>query len=181
MSELPSRTTTESATSRLARPILIAGLLGGLLGGMASFAASRLIKPAKPVVELTAKERATEEARHIVEAFLAMLKEGKSEKNDEFMIQVQLAHTFLPNEQFKPFKEKFDNTRKLFPQVLGPSLHEFELLKEAASSTDLVAFVYLEKYERGAVVWKFVMYRGNDQWRVAYLDYSENSHDAFTP
>jgi hypothetical protein len=180
MSGTQLRTTTEDTRSRLTRPILIAGLLGGLLGGVASFAAGRLIKPATPTPVPTAKEKATEEARHIVEEFLALLKLEK-EKKDEFMKQVKNGYTYMHDDVFKRYKQEFDNVRLVYPGIFGDPLHEFELLRETALSPDLIQFVYLEKFDHGGVIWRFIMYRGKESWRIAILIWSQEGHDAFVP
>jgi hypothetical protein len=181
MSETQSRMTTEGTRSRLTRPILFAGLLGGLLGGVTSFAADRLIKPATPTPAPTAKEKATEEARHIVEEFLALLKAEK-EKKDEFMKQVKNGYTFMNDDLYKRYKQDFDTARSfVYPGYFGTPLYEFELLRETALSPDLIQFVYLEKFDHGAVIWRFVMYRGKESWRVANLIWSHEGRDAFVP
>ena len=180
MSQTPSRTTEESSFSKLGKPILIAGLLGGILGGFLSFAASRFIKPAVVEPPPTAKEKATEEAREVVLAFLDILKAGTKEKNDEFMQQVERGYTYVP-EDFKTYKEHFANSRFIYPNIFGPSLHDFELLSQTAASSNLVQFIYLEKFEHGAVVWKFIMYRAKDNWRIAYVIWYHEVQKAFEP
>lgn len=178
MSESPSRTTPESALSLLRRPILIAGLLGGILGGMSSFAASRLIKPIVPVPPLTDKEKATAEARSIVESFLAELKEGK---NEEFWAHVKLALTYHPDEVLQKAKQKFDNERYIFLKLYGNHLHQYELLSETANSPSLIQFLYNERYEHGSVLWRFVMYRGKERWYISLLDWTQEVRQSFSP
>jgi hypothetical protein len=180
MSENPSRTTAQTSGPLLSKPILIAGLLGGLLGGLTSYAGSRFFKPAVAAPALTLKEKAIEEARPIVEAFLEELKPGTPAKNDEFWNHVKMGYTFMSDEDFKDTKKKFDNSRIILG-VFGQSLHQFELIKENAASPNLVEFVYMERFERGPVIWRFIMYRAKDNWRVALLDWTVQSHDAFTP
>ncbi len=143
MSDIKSGTITNSTLSQLRKPILIAGLLGGLLGGVASSAASRLIKPAAPTPQPTAKEKATAEARSIVEALLAELNEGKT---DTFISHLKLAWNYLTDKQFDEAKEGIKNSRFALPQVFESSLHEFELLQENALSPNLISFVYMEKF-----------------------------------
>jgi hypothetical protein len=180
MSETQSRMTTEGTRSHLTRPILIAGLLGGLLGGVVSFAADRLIKPAVPAPIPTANEKATEEARHVVEAFLALIKAEK-EKKDEFTKQVKNSYTFMNDDLFKIYKQDFDTSRIVYPGHFGTPLYEFELLRETALSPDLIQFVYLEKFDHGVVIWRFVMYRGKESWRITNLIWSHEGREAFLP
>jgi hypothetical protein len=178
MSQSPSRTIEDSTIKLLRKPILIAGLLGGFLGGVLSIAATRFIKPAVSVPPPTAKEKATAEARGIVEAFLEELKVGTKEKNEEFWSHVKMAYTFMTDELFKQTKTAFDNYR-LGVGVYGSPLHDFELLSETAVSPNLVQFVYLERFERGALVWRFIMYKAKDYWRIALLDWTSEMRQAF--
>jgi hypothetical protein len=178
MAELPSRTTVPAAAVGLRRPILIAGLLGGILGGGGSFAASHFIKPASPPKVPTAKELAAKEAREIVEEYLAIL---KADKKEEFIAQVKKGQTYMPDQTFAEVKKRFENSRIVVLQTFGSSLHEFELLHETASSPDLIQFVYLEKFERGPIVWRFIMYRGKDSWKLAYLNWFDDANTAFVP
>ena|SRR5579872_6817192 len=177
MSQDPSRTTEES-TGSLRKPILIAGLLGGILGGVISFAANHFIKPAVAAPPPTAKEKATAEARSVVESFLSEINENKQ---DQFLEHIKLGRTFLTNDDFNTFKQKFKNSRLLYEGINGKPLKEFELIQEVAMSPNLVQFVYMERYERDPVFWKFVMYKGKDWWRISFLDWDEQLPRVLTP
>ena len=180
MSETQSRTTVAVTPTRLTRPIFVAALLGGLLGGAVSFAANRFIKPASPPPAPTEKELATQEAREIVERFLAMLKPDK-EKKDEFMKQVKTGYTYMPDKDFELIKQRFDNFRLETPNKFGAPLYEFELLRETALKPDLIQFVYLEKFERGPIVWRFILYRGKESWKLTYLNWFDDAVAGFVP
>ncbi|HEV3384588.1 MAG TPA: hypothetical protein VG097_07220 [Gemmata sp.] len=177
MSQSPSRTTEDSSIKLLRKPILIAGLLGGFLGGFLSIVGTRFIKPAVSVPLPTAKEIATEEARQVVEAFLDILKAGKY---DEFMEQAKRGYNYIP-ESFAESKRNFDNSRIAYKGIFGPSLQQFDLLSQTAASPSLIQFLYLEKFEHGAVVWKFIMYRAKDNWRISYLNWYHDTFKAFEP
>lgn len=162
--------------SGLKKPILIAGLLGIVLGSAAMFAAGRFLKPGAQSAP-TENDKAAEEARHILEEFLAKLKEGK---NEEFMAMIKLGYTFLTEEAYRDVKQKFHNSR-LEIGLYGKPLNEFELLHQTAISPNLIQFVYLERFEHGAVIWRFVMYHGKESWRVAHLFWNPNAYEAFLP
>ena len=179
MSEIQSGTTPRVSTlSLLRKPILIAGLLGGLLGGVASSAANRLIKPTPPTPQPTAKEKAAAEARNIVEALLAELDE---EKDDQFISHLKLAWNYRTDKEFNDAKEGIKNSRFVLPRLFGPSLHEVELIQETTLSPNLIQFVYLERFTNGPVIWKFVMYRGKNNWRIAFLEWDDKTQKAFSP
>jgi hypothetical protein len=176
MSPSPSGTTVEKTTSRFRNSILIAGLLGGLLGGVTSFAASRLIKPATPPPPPVANQQAINEARGVVEALLAELKAGKKE---EFIAHFRLAYHQMTEEEFRDYKNKFINARLAYPIIFGKDLDQFELLRETAASPDLIQFLYLERYERGGLLWHFILYRGSETWNLAYMKWDPFPLDAF--
>jgi hypothetical protein len=183
MPETQSRTTSEGGTSRITVPILIAGLLGGLLGGVVSFAASRFIKPTEPAPPAhvpSPKEEATAEAQQIVEKYLAIIKQGPMH-NEEFMKAVKSAYTNLDGNDFTVFKQGFDDGRIKYEGWYGKSSLVFELLHVNALNPNLVEFVYLEKFEHGSLNWRFIMYRGEQRWFIAWLSWSHIVHDAFLP
>jgi hypothetical protein len=177
MSQSPSGTTVESPNRPLWKPILIAGLLGGLLGGIVSFAASRLVKPAPPPSPPVANQQAINEAREISQSLFAELKAGKIE---QFMAHVRLAYPALTDEQFKEYRFRFANDRTEHMKLFGKSLDQFEYLRGAAETTDLVQLIYLEKFERGGVLWKFIMYRGPESWNLTYVEWNPSTAGAFS-
>lgn len=159
--------------SGMARPILIAGLLGGVLGGVVSFAAGRLIKPPEPVKSDPIPNEARERAR----SFIAKLRAGKFE---EFAQDARAGTTIRTEAAFTEFQSKLLESRVAFTNGMGPTTGEFELLQETIAGTSLVRFVYLEKFERGGVVWILVLYRDRDSaWRLTYLDYGWNVAGVF--
>jgi hypothetical protein len=149
----------------MTKSVLIAGLLGGLLGGIASFAASRFIKPVEPAKSQDAQHAS--EAREVTEAFVAKLKAARF---DEFALDAK-SSTGPTEEDFATFKTKLNDSRIVYTKLLGPSTGEFELLKETLQSPSLARFVYLERFERGGIVWSFVLYKRKDGWRLAWVDY----------
>jgi hypothetical protein len=174
--------------------IVIAGLLGGLLGGVASFAAARFITPAHPedsrahststkefsraTDDPAAREAASEEARKIVETFLSLL---KARNTEEFWEHVKQAYTAMTDADYKAGKDRFTNFLIEYDGRFKGSLGEYELISETALSKDLIQYVYLERYTRGGVIWRFVMYRGKDRWFIAFMTWSPDARDAFLP
>lgn len=158
--------------SRLMRAVVIAGLAGGLLGGLASFAASRLIKPVVAVPQAAE----TSEAREVAGIFIQKLEEGKFE---EFTRDVGSA-AGATEEKFQAFKSRFYQERVLYEKLHGPSTRQFEFVRESVASPSLVRVVYLEKYQTGGVLWFFVLYRTRDGWKIASVDWNDNISVVFT-
>lgn len=159
--------------SRMTKPILLAGLLGGLLGGAASFAANRWIKPPEPAKADSSAATggpSTAEAKNVADGFVAKLKAGKI---DEFSVDVKNG-AVTTDEEFKKFKERLEVFRATTIRNFGMPTGEFEMLRETTLSPSLSRFVYLEKLERGAMWWTFVIYRGKDNWKLSYVDFGWN-------
>ncbi len=158
----------------MTKSIIIAGLLGGLLGGVASFAANRFIKPVE--VAKPHSEPSSSAAREVADAFVSKLKAAKFE---EFIIDAKRGMAFNDEKETAAFKARLNESRILYTHQLGPSLGEFELLRETALSPSLVRFVYLEKFERGGVWWVFVMYHGKDSWQLSWANHGAILADIF--
>jgi hypothetical protein len=152
--------------SGVARSIVIAGLLGGLLGGVVSFAMSRVIKPAEPV----RPEPLASPARELVEAYISKLRAGK---NDEFVIDVRTGMALITEQEFATFKQEFTDSRNRFVSMFGSRTGEYELVRDSVISPSLARVIFLEKYERGGVLWFFVVYLCKDGWRLAGVSWNE--------
>lgn len=150
----------------MTRSILIAGLLGGLLGGVAAFTASRLIKPVEPAKP----EPVHSVAREVADAYIAKLRAGK---NDEFVTDVQTGMTLITEQEYAAFKLEFTGSRNRFVNMFGPRTGEYEFVREVALSPSLARVIYLEKYERGGVLWFFVLYQSKDGWRLTGVSWNE--------
>jgi hypothetical protein len=164
--------------SRMTRSILLAGLFGGLLGGGGVFAAVRLAgaTPDQAKAEQPQASAAPAEARGVAEAFLAKLKDMKYQ---EFVGDVKEGMTFLNEPEFEAFKKAFLDSRTQCHGVYGKLTGEYELVRETAPRPELVRFVYLEKFERGAVAWSFVLYRTKEGWRLNDVRFNINLLHAF--
>lgn len=64
-----------------------------------------------------------------------------------------------------PAEKMFGKLRDDAAAALGKSLGEVEWVRTEAVGQSLVRFVYLEKHERGAVVWRFTLYRVGGGWK----------------
>lgn len=152
--------------SRMTRAILIAGVFGGILGGVVSFAASRLIKPIEPVKA----DPPPTPAREVAEAYISKLRSGK---NDEFITDVRTGMALITEQEFAAFKQEFSDSRNRFSVMFGSRTGEYELVRESIISPSLARVIFLEKYERGGVLWFFVVYQCKDGWRLAGVSWNE--------
>ena len=61
----------------------------------------------------------------------------------------------------------------------GKSSGEFEFIRKETIGASLVRFVYLEKLERSAVVWKLVFYRAGGVWKWKDLGVTDHLEPEF--
>lgn len=64
-----------------------------------------------------------------------------------------------------PVEKLFGKIRDDAAGSLGKSLGEVEAVRTEVVGKSLVRFVYLDKYERGAMVWRFTLYRTDGGWK----------------
>ena len=147
----------------MSKPVLLAGLLGGVLGAIICFALLRSFPPAtKPTTPPT--PTASPEARAFAESLIAKLREGK---DDELLSLVRQGYGEMSEERFNAeIRAPFHGVRKGFPEVYGKSLG-IEFAREQPVSEDIARFVYIERFERGCVVWTVVCYNSPTGWQVA--------------
>ena len=142
------------------KPILVAGLLGGVLGGVGSLGVTRWMKPATPA---KTEVGGPAEAKQIAESYIGKLKEGKYE---EFKADVKAGLDFTSEAVSQAYNKDFDEARRVYPGASGSPTGEFDLLRETALAPDLARFVYLEKFQRGSLLWIIVVYRTPERWRI---------------
>jgi hypothetical protein len=161
----------------MTRPVLLAGVVGGLLGGVAALVAGRMFPPPAAQDQPAAgRPEARSEAREVVELFVDKLRAGKF---DEFALDAKMGSPTLTDAELVKFKARLSEFRTVTTQTLGRSSGQFELLRETALSPSLVRFVYLEKLERGGVWWLLVLYRGKENWTLAWVDWGANLQRLF--
>lgn len=75
------------------------------------------------------------------------------------------------------FEQKLDAVRQNSLSQLGKPLSELELVRTEAIGQSLFRISYLERFEKGAMVWKFVFYRTPDGWKWQNLTSNEWSKE----
>jgi hypothetical protein len=145
------------------RPVLLAAVLGGLAGAAFSFVLARTF----PAVPVTPPLPPPTEARQFAGRVIGALKDGK---NDEFMGLLRPAFARMSDKEFAEFCQTVFLGRANAPNTYGPG-GEFEFFNETAMSPTLVRVSYLEKYARGCMVWKLVVYDAPDGWQMTAFSY----------
>ena len=166
----------------MARAIVLAGLLGGLLGGAAAFAAMHFLNIPGASARTDQTDQtgqptaAPSEARAVAEAFLNKLKEKQYKA---FIADAKAGLIFPDKTGSEAFEKTFLASRADFHNVYGKQTGEYELIRETVLRPDLVRLVYLEKFERGAVAWLFVLYKTQHGWRLNSLVWNRDLLLAF--
>jgi hypothetical protein len=75
------------------------------------------------------------------------------------------------------FEAKFNALHRQATSALGKPLGEFDLIRTDVLGDSLVRFVYLERYEFGAIVWKFSFYDVSGQWMWFGLGLNELGYE----
>ena len=144
-------------------PVLLAAILGGLLGAVLSFVLARTF-PAAPVPPPPA---VPSEARQFADHVIETLQSGK---NDEFMALLRPAFARLPDPNFAEFCKNVFEVRANALNTFGPG-GQFEFFSESTISPTLVRVAYLEKYARGCMLWRLVVYNSPDGWQMSAFSF----------
>lgn|GEM_PF-6511315 len=142
----------------MSKPVLLAALLGGILGAVFNFALTRSFPPTpKPPPQPTVSE-----ARQYADSIVHLLKAGKY---DEFFAAIRPAFPKLNEDEFKKMRESALKDRAEVVKEYGTA-GEFEFSRETTLTPSLVRISYVEKYERGCVVYYIAVYNSPEGWRV---------------
>lgn len=153
---------------------LTAGIAGGLCGAALALLLNRWLPPAAeplPHPPTTTETTIDEAAKQFVERCLSHLKNNRLE---EFAQEAKLSQAVVTDEDMKKFLARLRSDRELSLRSFGKPLGEYELLRVTAPSPSVVRFVYLERFERGAIWWVFVLYRTPQRWQMAWVDWGGN-------
>jgi hypothetical protein len=153
-----------------------AGAVGGLCGAVLALVVNRWLPPAVPPpspapAPQEAETLVDEGAKQFVQRCLSHIKNHRLE---EFAQEAKQSRAVVAEEDLKKFLERLQRDRELSLRSFGPPLGEYELLRVTAPSPSLVRFIYLERFERGAVWWVFVLYRTPERWQMAWVDWGAN-------
>ncbi len=152
------------------------GLFGGVCGAALVVIVTRLVTPAPPAVAPPSDNSAAtppvdDQALQLVQRCLSHIKNHRFE---EFAQEAQRSHAAVGPDELKKFISRIRTDREVAMNNFGPSLGEFELLRVSTPSPSLVRFVYLERFARGGMWWVFILYRAEDRWQIAWVDWGGN-------
>jgi len=84
----------------------------------------------------------------------------------------------LPSGEIDTVIEKSVEQRKRIAFRFGDSLG-YELVRQQRLGDSLVRYVYIEKFERSALRWNFVLYKPADSWTFDSISWDDNLQALF--
>jgi len=154
------------------------GVAGGVCGALVTLLVGRWLIPvaAPPAPTTAAPAPATqvvvdEAAKQFVERCLSHI---KNQQLEELAQEARQSRAVVRDEDLRKFLERLRADRELSLRSFGRPLGEYELLRVTAPSPSVLRFIYLERFERGAVWWMFVLYRTPERWQMAWVDWGGN-------
>jgi hypothetical protein len=91
-------------------------------------------------------------------------------------------HDVLTTEGLPHHKASFEQLRAFrlgAIEKIGKPLGQVELAARERIGTSFVKFIYLERYERSALVWSITFYRDQDGWKVSMVDWGGDVRPLF--
>ena len=76
--------------------------------------------------------------------------------------------------------ELFVKLRDTASAPLGKASGAFELIRTETCGKSLIRYAYLEKCERGGILWEFTLYRAQKEWQWLNLSLINNLTNSFT-
>ncbi len=109
-----------------------------------------------------------EEARALAESVMAELAAGRVIKGLERL----RPYNVYPKEEFDAMLAKTEEQLPAMQKRFGPSIGwDFVIVEKVGDS--LRQFVFLQKFERLVMVWRFIFYRPRDQWMLNTFYYDD--------
>lgn len=87
-------------------------------------------------------------------------------------------YTIIPAAEFDAMIGQVELQMPVMLSRFGKSIG-YELLRNDTVGESLTQVVYLQRFEKHATVWRFVLYRGADGWVVNSFNFVDNISSAF--
>jgi hypothetical protein len=137
-------------------------------------AAGVLATSAHLIASKSEESRSHQAARQMADETMRLLEQG-----DLPAMFASLKQKFdLPEAELSSLENMLDHQRRLMASKAGKSVGvEFVAADEIGDS--LVRFTYLEKFEKSALVWRMILYRPTDNWRLHELSWDDKPKGLF--
>ena len=150
--------------------VALAGAFAIILGGIATWRGSHL--DAAPRTITDPHDAILKHSREAME----QLKTGGIET---MLAVLQRNPTLLPKGQEKEASQFYKSTEEARNTRFGKPVGEIEFVCKQSLSESMVRFVYLEKCERGAMIWRLTYYRIAGEWHFFEFNSNDNREPWF--
>lgn len=140
-----------------------------------------LVGTAVGVRQLTAKDDAAkaDEPKKLVDEVVAKLKAEDYKAMIEAVRETQVK--FLSDEEAKQFQDATPNPliaasmmRDQLKKVPGKSTGEVEVVGKQVLGDSYAQYLLLQRFDRGGVIWKVILYRHPKGWAITDVGYDAN-------
>lgn len=83
------------------------------------------------------------------------------------------AYTIVPKAELEALKGQAMLQVPVMESRFGKNIG-YEFLSESSAGKSVLKFVYLQKFEKHAIVWHFVFYKPKDKWLMNSFNYSDS-------
>jgi hypothetical protein len=93
-------------------------------------------------------------------------------------IGLALPHVVMTAEQMEALIQQIEQQKPIRDARYGASV-DYELIRNDTIHDSLIRAIFLHRFERHAVVWQFVWYRGKDGWLLSNISYTDQLPQLF--
>ena len=96
-----------------------------------------------------------------------------AEGNASEAIKLGLPHSTIPTAKADELIRLFDQQKPIRDASYGDGL-DYELIRNDTVHGALINAVFMHRFERHAMVWQFIWYRGKDGWLLSSIKYADD-------
>lgn len=87
-------------------------------------------------------------------------------------------YTTIRSEDLDDILSRYDTGMPIAAKRIGKSIG-YEIVRNNSFGGSLAQVVYLQRFEKSAVVWQFVLYRGSNGWLLNSITFADDISAAF--
>ena len=125
--------------------------------------------------QIEAKSLSTiEDAQKLAESVMNDVGNGKMKEGLERLRE----YIVFPISEFEVQMNNIDMQIPIMRQRFGKSL-DYDFVSEERVGTSLVQYVYLQKFERHVMVWRFIFYKPKNEWMLNTFYFNDQVRSLF--
>lgn len=118
--------------------------------------------------------RSATEARNLTNLVMEKVTTGNSDEG----LRLMKPYLTVPDAEFESVVGQVRGQVPALSQRFGKIIG-FEFVREDGAGTSLLRIIQLQKFERHAIRWTFIFYRGADGWSLNSFNFDENIRTLF--